>query len=1373
MQALVDLAGWDLAVAGLPIDRLTASAQKLSTSLGEVEALLSGDIDVVKLGGALDDVATAVAGLGEIGANWTPTNGLPEDLVASFLSDLLGRVLVLALGRQPILRSVLELVGVLRYEATTAIATTSGDAVRAAGTRPGLDFNQLGRLVADPAAAVRDRFGAAGGTDRQPPEAVADAIFPFVADLLRVIGARAWYGRSGEVGGTVDAAADALSAHTLRVTFAGQAEGDFADARVDVAAAFGDDGTYRILSVVPDVTLSAKVSRATWDATAQVTGAAGAIAIRSDSVQFTDSSDSSLALTAAIERPASATPIASLGGSSGLRFAVAGAKAAVTLTFTEAGADFELTADASAIQFAVAPGGDSFLAAILPANGLGTTFDLDVAWSRQHGLTLGGSAGLRITIPIGSKLGPLSLDTAAIAVTGAPTGLTGMATVAFSAQIGPVAAAVSGLGITAELVASQSGGALGALALTVAPAPPTGIAVSIQADEASGAGYLALDPATGTYAGAVDLSLLTLSLAAVGLVVTRLPGGSPGYSMLALVSVRFSPPIEIGFGFAIDGIGGLLGINRTIAIDPLRAGLQKGSLDSVLFPSDVMKNPQKVVSDLEQYFPSAPQQYLVGPMVEILWGEDAMFTASVGVFIEFPKPTRVTIVGQFRLALPTPQAAVAEIEMDVLGEIDFTAKLVAIDLALRNSRIAAFTLTGQGALRASWGQEAAFLLSLGGWNPSFTPPASFPPLSRLALALSQSANPLIRFEAYLAITSNTIQLGANVDLSASLDIPVIGTFGIAASLGFDALIELDPFGFVVDIHASVALTWNKKPFLAVMLDLTLSGPHPWHAVGKATFTCFGSHSVQFQFTTGDATALPAPSTVDGTAALLGELAKDSNWSAQLPPTASAGAVTGAAAQTGAVLVHPLGALTFRQKTMPLDIQITRIANVPLASGATTYSITLAVAGDGTAAVSFVTESFAPSQFLSLTDDQKLSRPSFEQHDAGFAIAPGTIAWPDGYTTEASANVEVHVLVADPDGHGGLVAQAPPVSSVRRPVGTALLARGRVTSAASTRATRDTGPSGDAAQLPIAVVPRTYAVVDRTLLNPWSDDASRLATYTVADEQRQAIGVGAQVVATSSAQADPDRPLAGLDPSAYYLLTSVNSGQCLAVLGGSTAAGASVVQQPAADAGSEFWRFEPVSVGTYRVVAEHSGMALAADAIGTANGTPVIQWSSVGGFNQEWRPVRVGPARYRIELVNAGRCLDVAGQSVSSGATVQLWDWWGGANQQWQLTRVSEPLLWHQWVRERAFERWQQEGRPLWTSALPDWLHASVDILTPIIAREAEARYERRGRGPGRDQEDWYAAVSEVVGLVAQAGNWPDELLELSIQTVSEGAVTVS
>ena len=95
---------------------------------------------------------------------------------------------------------------------------------------------------------------------------------------------------------------------------------------------------------------------------------------------------------------------------------------------------------------------------------------------------------------------------------------------------------------------------------------PKGVALAFSQGPVKGGGYLFFDPDQSMYAGAVQLSIKALSLSAVGVVTTRLPDGSDGFSMLVMITAEI-PPIQLGFGFSLIGIGGLVGIHRGMEQD--------------------------------------------------------------------------------------------------------------------------------------------------------------------------------------------------------------------------------------------------------------------------------------------------------------------------------------------------------------------------------------------------------------------------------------------------------------------------------------------------------------------------------------------------------------------------------------------------------------------------------------------------------------------------------------------------------------------------------------------------------------------------------------------------------------------------------------
>jgi hypothetical protein len=324
------------------------------------------------------------------------------------------------------------------------------------------------------------------------------------------------------------------------------------------------------------------------------------------------------------------------------------------------------------------------------------------------------------------------------------------------------------------------------------------------------------------------------------------------------------------------------------------------------------------------------------------------------------------------------------LRLDILGIIDFDRSEASVDATLVDSRIGTFPVTGDMAMRASWGQTKTFALAAGGFNPRFQPPPAFPSLGRLAIALAQGDNPRIRLEAYLALTSNTAQVGARADLYAAKDLgKILGKFSVTAYVGFDTLLHFEPFELIADLGANVTIKHNDKPFIAATLEATLTGPAPWHGWGRVIFDFHGKREVPFDVTIGDAVAAPAFSPADVRGELVKALTDAGNWSAELPDGVSMIVSLRKQSSAGRVLVHPFGRITVRQRAVPLEKTITKFGNTVPQGGSARFEITGATVGTISASTpEDVYEAFAPAQFEALSDDQKLARPSFEEMTAG-------------------------------------------------------------------------------------------------------------------------------------------------------------------------------------------------------------------------------------------------------------------------------------------------------------------------------------------------------------------------------------------------------
>ena len=338
-------------------------------------------------------------------------------------------------------------------------------------------------------------------------------------------------------------------------------------------------------------------------------------------------------------------------------------------------------------------------------------------------------------------------------------------------------------------------------------------------------------------------------------------------------------PIQLGYGFALTGIGGLLAINRTFDEEALRAGLKNHTLDSVMFPDDPIRNAPQILSNLNNFFPPANGHHLFGPMVQIGWGTPALITADLAVVLEFGARLRLLILAQVVAILPKRENDLVRLQMDAIGVIDFDQGTAALDATLYDSRLLKkFVLTGDMAMRMKWEGTPNFALAVGGLHPAFNPPANFPKLERIAINLSSGDNPRIRCEAYFALTANTVQFGARAELYAAA-----AGFSIQGEIGFDVLIQLDPFQFLAEFYAQLQLKRGSSNLFKVRVEGALAGPRPLHVKAKATFEIlWWDVSIRVDKTLVGGEKPPLPEPIDVLPRLKEALGNPGNWVSQLP-----------------------------------------------------------------------------------------------------------------------------------------------------------------------------------------------------------------------------------------------------------------------------------------------------------------------------------------------------------------------------------------------------------------------------------------------------------------------------------------------------------
>jgi hypothetical protein len=679
-----------------------------------------------------------------------------------------------------------------------------------------------------------------------------------------------------------------------------------------------------------------------------------------------------------------ATPFVLLGTAGSSRIELKTVKFGTGVTFNPSGAEPFVQAALDGGRVLInSSEGDGFISKVLSGVQIDSNFDVGVNWSLATGLRFDGSATLAIHLPVHTDLGPVYVHEIILVASLQQDVIPVDVSTSFSCQLGPLEGSIDEIGFTAAISFPGTGGNAGPAHIDFAFKAPKGVGLVIDALGIKGGGFLDIDRPNHRYFGMLQLQFQnTIDMTAIAVINTTLPDGGEGFSLLILISAQFQP-IQLGLGFTLNGVGGLLGLNRTVDVDVVRAGLRSNALNSVLFPEDPIANASQIISDIIAIFPPAEGRFVIGPMAKIGYGTPTLMTIDLGLLIELPDPVRIAIVGVLKAALPAEGVPLLELRVNFLGTIAFDTGELSFDASLFDSRLLSYDLSGDMAVRVHWLANPMFLVTVGGFHPAFQPPPlNLPTLRRLTIQLLSGDNPRLRLETYMAVTSNTVQFGARLDLFASA-----GPFDACGFLAFDVLFQFSPFYFIADIQAMVALRAGGETIASISLALTLEGPTPWKARGSASLKLFWFLTVKVRIskTWGEDrnTLLPDVAVLPQ---LVAALANPANWRAELPEDSHL-LVSLRAAPADVVRVHPLGGLSIAQKVVPLNLPIAKFGNSK-PSDFTEFVISDVNVGHSsvdTGDIVTVQEDFAPAMFFEESDAERLSAASFVQYPAGISL----------------------------------------------------------------------------------------------------------------------------------------------------------------------------------------------------------------------------------------------------------------------------------------------------------------------------------------------------------------------------------------------------
>ncbi|HEX7943932.1 MAG TPA: DUF6603 domain-containing protein, partial [Phenylobacterium sp.] len=966
-------------------------------SFDSIAALLDLGGKAIQALTALNDSGGAIAGAASLG----------EDLADCLVSLWLA-------GRHPIVHDIGVLLSVVQpfWEQTPSPLLGRGTTLVRNGFRiDRIHADRLVNLIKDPLGVLRAEYGGPLATDADAA-ALADKLFPRVQMLLGTLGITSRYGISdadaSALGGWAGAMANCLIVYAVDPLMGSEPE---AGVVVHISPASRGDLGF-VFAPFGSLAFTRQVEH--WLVELQASASVNVVAMGRHGLTFlADPSAAQLdaSATATLAPPTAGGPALLIGSATGTRLEVGGARLRAETHLSAAHQSLAFTADVSKSTLVISGGdGDGFISSLIPADGLRADFDLGIGWSSDKGLTLRGNAGLETDFPVSLSVGGVSLSHLHLGLHAGDAGVDAEISGVLSASIGPVQAAVDRIGLAAHLTFPDKGGNLGGANLALGFKPPNGIGVAIDVQGVlTGGGFLTHDEASGNYGGVVQLSLHEkITLTGYGIIGTRMPDGSKGYSLLIFITAEDFGGIQLGFGLVLQSIGGMVGIHRTFDVDVIRSGLRSDMLATLLFPRDPVANAPALLQALASAFPARRGSYLLGLLARITWFTPTLVQADLALILELGARTRLLILGRIAALLPTRDNDLIRLNLDAMGVLDFDAGTFEADAVLVDSRIVhQFPVTGSAAVRARWpvggNGSANFVLAVGGLNPHFAAPAGFPQLDRVAIAFCAGKNPRLVCDAYMAITANTVQFGSRTSLYAEAF-----DFSISGDLSFDALITLLPPHFLIDFHAKVQLKHGSTNLFAVTVDGSLEGPLPLRLSAKATFEILWfSFSVHFDFTLADGSSQAAVPTVVLETELTKALTNPASWSTQQEAGLASGVAFRALPPGGAPVLDPLGQFAVRQDVAPLntDRAIDTYGGARVA-GAQRFQF---AASFNNKAGSALTAAFPPARYFTMSDDDKLAAPSFETMEAGAVLGDASVAFDPATIAAAPLEYDEYVL----------------------------------------------------------------------------------------------------------------------------------------------------------------------------------------------------------------------------------------------------------------------------------------------------------------------------------------------------------------------------
>lgn len=346
-------------------------------------------------------------------------------------------------------------------------------------------------------------------------------------------------------------------------------------------------------------------------------------------------------------------------------------------------------------------------------------------------------------------------------------------------------------------------------------------------------GLLKIDRGYIEYDGMLLVKVSQLGMVAVGAYSRPHDEYTSLFIFGALFAVIGLPPLV-----DIHGLGLGIGYNRRVVIPDDMNAIADFVLVAALDDADKLTNdPMGALTRMGAAMP---------PERGALWFAFGLHGTTLElvhltaiVYVALAKGVEIGVLGIARMALPSDDTALVNLELAIKARFSSEESLLSVQGQLTdNSWLLSSDcqLTG-GFAYFVWFKESQFILTLGGYHPSFSPRPEFPSVPRLGYCWD--LGPIhIKGESYFALTNTCIMAGTRMEAVYGWD-----WLNFWSTSHADFLLSWDPFHYEVSVGTSIGarFRWTIDVFIGTITisisvsvggSVDITGP-PFHGVIRA------------------------------------------------------------------------------------------------------------------------------------------------------------------------------------------------------------------------------------------------------------------------------------------------------------------------------------------------------------------------------------------------------------------------------------------------------------------------------------------------------------------------------------------------------------